>query len=90
MKQTRAKLNKTGTRLSGDNRPMIRLTLDFELSTEDYKIIDETIRPTMPDYEGNEADTADTITAIITWGTHRLYEEITGRKFTLDIDRAKA
>lgn len=90
MKQTNARIKRIADIEGQDGRPMAGLSLYFEISEEDLEIIEKTIRPTMPTYEGKEADTADAMTALITWATHRLYEEITGQKFTLHMDRAKA
>lgn len=71
--------------ISDDGRVMLEgFKLTFNLSAEDYEIFTEYILPRLP-----HCDIADGLLGMITYGIHKSWEDITGRRFVLDMDRDK-
>lgn len=74
-----------GMYFSDDGREMLEsFSLHFNLSREDWEIFKEIIMPKLPD-----CDFADGLLAMLTFGIHKSYEELTGKVFVLDMDRDK-
>lgn len=62
---------------------------NFELSADDLAAVEDIIKPTLDDTTQNDHDLADVLLTCLTYGIHRAYQDATGKKWTLRMDRKK-
>lgn len=63
--------------------------LAFELSADDLAVVEDIIKPALDDTTQNDHDLADVLLTCLTYGIHRAYQDATGKKWTLRMDRKK-
>lgn len=71
-------------------RPTDKVQLEFkgEITYEDWQIFEENLKY-FNEYTGEKNSMSDYMLALITWAIHKGYEDRTGKKFTLRMDRQK-
>ena len=60
---------------------------NFTLQSEDFMILSEIVGPALDDTTGRKHTIAEWLFACLTYGLHTAYEDATGKKFTLRMDR---
>lgn len=63
--------------------------LAFEISADDLAAVEDIIKPALDDTTQYDHDVADVLLACLTYGIHQAYQDATGKKWTLRMDRKK-